>query len=145
LDDDVLELGGSGDATIHLSFDLSHLRGRIGTAYLRLFPHPLAVGTGGQARLVVHRTGPFEGARTTYRNAPVARGGPMAERIALVLQSRPLTFDLSRSLMEAQRRGSARVFMAIRRLDGGGEGGLQFLSPRGTARNRRPRIELRLH
>jgi len=144
-DDDILELGGTQDARTHVRFDLGGLRGSVSEAFLRLFPHPSWGHGGVRARIAIQQTGPFEGATVTHRTAPIPQGTPIADRYAYLHRHRPLTFDVTWHLVQAQRLGSEQAFLTAIMVEGVRAEALRLTSPRSTDRRRRPRIEVRLH
>jgi hypothetical protein len=92
------------------------------------------------ARVVVHRSGPFDGTSITHRNAPRPTGSVIAAR-EIDGPPRPLTLDVTAAVIDAERFDDPNVYLVIRQV-GSSAGPMRFASPRAEDRRRRPALSL---
>jgi hypothetical protein len=138
---DVLELGGDGEAAIHLAF--GPVPDRVGRALLILSPHPSWAGAPSSqdpVRVVVHRTPPFRSARLTRRRAPAAFDSPAAIRRIAPGRPRQLVIDLTRTVLDLGRHRDRRLFVVLRATDA--HPTVRLASPQAVDPTSRPRLDL---
>lgn len=129
-DDDTVRLGGAHGAGVLLSFD-DLPEATVVAAELVLEPHPEWNGATQEAHAVVSRVRPFD---SSHRIVETIRDG-VGEQLIPSGVARPLRFDITSSVRDAQAAGVRHLDLAIR-----------IESPSGQALRyslrARPRLEL---